>query len=204
MDNRIFNVRMWLFLCVHIHMCVGHTNSKSAYFWLGKTLRIFLCAPDGDWTSGQGIHLILGLTSTNWATPSPTVTLTLKIGTHTFCITLRVMYDDTPTYQVQFRKAEWFRRYYPDKYSLKIWTLTVSLTFSTAIKKIFVTQHSSSWWCTTVPNLVAKGSEVQEIWKLFFENLSPHCDLDLVDRNFSHDTPGHHDAPSHQVWLHTV
>ena len=27
------------------------------------------------------------------------------------------------------------------------------------------TQHSGSWWCTTIPSLVAKGSELQEIRK---------------------------------------
>ena len=40
----------------------------------------------------------------------------------------------------------------------------------------------------------------------FTEDLSPHCDLDLEDSNpnFLHDTQGHNDAPSYQVWLHTV
>ena len=35
-----------------------------------------------------------------------------------------------------------------------------------------------------------------------FKDLSPHCDLDLEDRNptFPHDTLGRDDAPSHQVW----
>ena len=41
---------------------------------------------------------------------------------------------------------------------------------------------------------------------IFFKDLSLHCDLDLQDSNpiFLHDTPGHGDAPSYQVWLHTV
>ena len=30
MDNMIFNMRTWSFLCVHIHMGVGHTDSESA------------------------------------------------------------------------------------------------------------------------------------------------------------------------------
>ena len=36
--------------------------------------------------------------------------------------------------------------------------------------------------------------------------MTPHCDLDLEDRNptFTHDTPGYDDALSYQVWLHTV
>ena len=42
----------------------------------------------------------------------------------------------------------------------------------------------------------------------FLEDLSLHCecDLDFEDRNptFLHDTPGHDDAPPHQVWLQTV
>ena len=53
------------------------------------------------------------------------------------------------------------------------------------------------------------GLKVQEIWKkVIFEDLSPHCDLDLnlEDRNptFSYDTLGHDNASSYQVWLHTV
>ena len=54
-------------------------------------------------------------------------------------------------------------------------------------------------------NLLAKGpGDVEE--QLLFEDLSPHCDLDLEDRNptFSHDTPGHDDAPSYQGWLYTA
>ena len=41
---------------------------------------------------------------------------------------------------------------------------------------------------------------------LIFEDLTPQCDLDLKNRNptFPQDTPGHDDAPSYQVWLHTV
>ena len=35
-----------------------------------------------------------------------------------------------------------------------------------------------------------------ETKQLRFEDFSPHCDLDLEDRNpnFSHDTPGHDDT----------
>ena len=46
--TRIFNVRMWLFLCVHIYIHTaeggGHTDSESAHFWLGKTRKLFLCS----------------------------------------------------------------------------------------------------------------------------------------------------------------
>ena len=36
--------------------------------------------------------------------------------------------------------------------------------------------------------------------------MTPHCDLDLEDRNqtFSHETLGYDDAPSYRVWLHAV
>ena len=48
----------------------------------------------------------------------------------------------------------------------------------------------------------------QEIWKkqLIFEDLTLHCDLALDDRDptFLQDTLGHDDAPSCQVWMHTV
>ena len=64
------------------------------------------------------------------------------------------------------------------------------------------------WWCTTIPNLVAKGSTIQEIWKkqLIFLHWTPYCDPDLEDRNptFLHDTVGRGYAPSYHVWLHTV
>ena len=45
------------------------------------------------------------------------------------------------------------------RYSLKIWTLSVTLIMSTAI-----TKHPGPWWCATIPCLVTKGSKVQEIW----------------------------------------
>ena len=51
------------------------------------------------------------------------------------------------------------------------------------------------------------GTKIQEIWgkkKLFFDGLASHCDRDLEDLTFLHDTPGHDDAASYQVWLQTV
>ena len=55
------------------------------------------------------------------------------------------------------------------------------------------------------PNLVAKGL-VFLPYVLFFDDLTLHCDLDLEDRNrtFLHDSLGHDDVPSYQVWLQTV
>ena len=45
MDYRIFTVRTWSFLRMHIHTGVGHTDSESAqHFWLGKTHKFFLCS----------------------------------------------------------------------------------------------------------------------------------------------------------------
>ena len=66
-----------------------------------------------------------------------------------------------------------------------------------------------------------KVTKIQQIWKkqLIFEDLTTNSDLDLEDKNltfshdldledktqtFLHDTPDHDDAPSYQVWLHTV
>ena len=40
----------------------------------------------------------------------------------------------------------------------------------------------------------------------FLEDLGPHCDLDLEDRNpnMLHNTPGHDDASTYQVSLRNV
>ena len=48
-----------------------------------------------------------------------------------FCMTLG--HEDAQPYQVSWTKVKWLRRYSPDKYSMKIWTLTVTLTLKTAI-----------------------------------------------------------------------
>ena len=53
MDHRIFNMRMWSFVCMRKHTEVGQTDSKSAqHFRLRKTLTNFSGAPDGAgvWT----------------------------------------------------------------------------------------------------------------------------------------------------------
>ena len=104
------------------------------------------------------------------------------------------------------KTVKWFRRYHQDKYSMRIWTLTtVTLTVMAATQHCYTTlqlvmmhHYIKSGW---------KDSEVHEIWKkVIFEDLSPHCDLDLEDRNltFSHDTLGHDDAPSYPVSLKKV
>ena len=84
MDYRIFNVRMWSLLCVCIHTGIGHTDSESARFWLGKTHIFdlekhtfltwknthFSCAPDriqGFKPSSFGSRV---WRSTDWATPN--------------------------------------------------------------------------------------------------------------------------------------
>ena len=43
MDYGIFNVRTSSFLCVRIRTGVGHTDSESAHFWLGKTHKCWVC-----------------------------------------------------------------------------------------------------------------------------------------------------------------
>ena len=47
-DYRIFIVCTWSFWCVRMHTWVGHTDSESAHFWLGKTHNFFLCSWRGS------------------------------------------------------------------------------------------------------------------------------------------------------------
>ena len=49
MDYGIFNVHT--FLCVRIHMAVGHTDNESAQHFDSEKLTNFVCAPDGIQTS---------------------------------------------------------------------------------------------------------------------------------------------------------
>ena len=75
-ELRIFNMRTWSFLCMCIHMGVGHTNESAQHFWLSKTLTIFFTV------------LLLGFKSrvfgsrvrrcTNWVAPSPLFVLLVK------------------------------------------------------------------------------------------------------------------------------
>ena len=59
MDYRIFIVCMCSFLCVPIHMGVGHTDRESAqHFWLRKPHKCFLCSWR-DSNSGHWCHRIL-------------------------------------------------------------------------------------------------------------------------------------------------
>ena len=51
--------------------------------------------------------------------------------------------------------SDWFKGY-----SLKISTLW---PWPGGQQSKLVAQHSSSWWCTTAPHLVAKRSELQEV-----------------------------------------
>ena len=48
-------------------------------------------------------------------------------------------------------------------------------------------------------------SEVDWVLKANYlsKDLTLHCDLEERNPHFLHDTPGHGDAPSYQVWLHT-
>ena len=101
---------------------------------------------------------------------SHTVTLTLKIGTLTFRMTLQV--DDAPTYQVSLRNVEWFWRYYPDKYSLR-----TRIKFCHKTLWHVMVYHYTTFGCKRFTS--SGDMEVS----YFFENLTPHCDLDLEDRN---------------------
>ena len=51
-NYRIFNVRVWSFLCVRIHTGVGHTDSESAQqCWLRKTHQLFRVRRSINWAS---------------------------------------------------------------------------------------------------------------------------------------------------------
>ena len=60
MDYGIFNMRT--FLCVCIHMGVGHTDESAQHFDSEKLSHMFYCAPDGIQISGHGIPWISRLT----------------------------------------------------------------------------------------------------------------------------------------------
>ena len=55
-------------------------------------------------------------------------------------------HDDTPAYQVSLQKVKWFRRYQSDKYSLRIWTLTVTLTLGTGNGHKTLWFRMMRWW----------------------------------------------------------
>ena len=67
---RIFNMRMWSFLCMCTHTRVGHTDSESAQHSDSENSQFFFnSALDGVWTSGQ--QILSPTLYTSWATPSP-------------------------------------------------------------------------------------------------------------------------------------
>ena len=71
----------------------------------------------------------------------------------------------------------------------------------------FSAQHSDSWCCITIPNLVSKGSAVQKISSrhTFTNILNLHCDLDLESSKpiSAQDTLAYNVALSNQIWLQT-
>ena len=89
--------------------------------------------------------------------------------------------------------TQWYRRF--------AWRLQPSLALRTANQHWHKILRLMMMHGYTM--LVAKGSEVHGIWKkqLLLEDISPHRDLDLEDRNpnFLHSTPGHYDTPTYQV-----
>ena len=108
-------------------------------------------------------------------------------------------HDDALTYQVSLRNVQWFRRYYLDKYSQRIWTLNVTMTLRTAIKTCYTTLwHVMVYYYTKSGCKRFRSSGDMEKKKRIWP---PYCDLDLDDRNptFSHDTPDHDDAQPCQV-----
>ena len=75
-------------------------------------------------------------------------------------------YDDTPTYQVHYKRLsgsdDVVRTNMPRGFEPSLWPW--------GQQSKLVTQYSGSWWCTTMPSLVAKGSELQ----VFFFRISTH------------------------------
>ena len=114
------------------------------------------------------------------------VTLTLKIRTQTFQMTIPVMMmHQHIKFHSERLSGTWFRIYCPDKFSHRIWTLTVTLTLSTAVPNCHKTPRLMMMhhYIIIIPSLVAKSLEVQGIWKkVIFEDLSQYRDRDLKVR----------------------
>ena len=97
-----------------------------------------------------------------WGIWPHSVTLTLKIGTQPFPMTLQVMmmHQHTKLHQERLSGSEDI-----------VWTNIISgfepslWPWPSRQQSKIVTQHSGSWWSTTKPNLVAKGSQIEEIRK---------------------------------------
>ena len=96
------------------------------------------------------------------------VTLTLKIRTQTCQMTIPVMTMHQHTkFHSERLCGTWFRIYCRDTFSQRIWTLTVTLTLSTAVPNCHKTPRLMMMhhYIIIIPNLVAKSLEVQGIWK---------------------------------------
>ena len=75
-------------------------------------------------------------------------------------------HDDAPPYQVPWRKVKWFRRYNIVRTNIPGWYKPSLWPWPWRQQSQIVKQHSGSWWCTSIPNLPAKGlKSIQEIWK---------------------------------------
>ena len=102
MDYRSFNVHMWSFWCVRIHMGVGHTDSKSAqHFWLEKIITHFSCASDAVQTSGLWISSLTLYPLSHPVTPAdPTSPYVMGYWVHhtgfpqTFCDKIPGLFKD--------------------------------------------------------------------------------------------------------------
>ena len=106
-----------------------------------------------------------------------TVTLTFKTATQSFCMTLRVMlmHHHTKFCCIQFSGSQ-------DVFWIKVWTRTVTLTFKTATQSFAL--HSGSWWCTTIPNLVAYNLVVHQTSS--WQKCNTRTDRQTVNRTASH------------------
>ena len=112
------------------------------------------------------------------------MTLTLKIGTHTFRTTLQVTMIHQHT-KLSFiggkkgqvlhcEKGQQLQKILSKQIFLEDLNSHCDHDLEDSNHNI-VTQHSGSWWCTTMPNLVAKRSNIQGVWKkqLFFGKFEP-------------------------------
>ena len=105
--------------------------------------------------------------------------------------------DAASPYQVWLENVPKFWRYHPDKHSLILLTVAVTLTLNAVIW--FFSQDQTKFGCKQT-NI---WEDIVEI-VIFF--ISPHCDLDTEDSEpiLLHDTLPHDKIPPYQVWLKMV
>ena len=118
----------------------GKTCHKTHRHILTRHYAMFSCKSSGyNWNKRLFLRI--------WAC---TVTLTLRIGTQTFCMTLQVMMIHQYIKIHWNWKVLWFRRC-EDNSSLRISILTVALTLSTAIWFMMMS-HYTKFGCKRLKN----------------------------------------------------